>query len=84
MRTLPALPQLYDRTQAMLRDAGVEVAKLTMGPFDCPLTREQRAAMDDFVAAARDREVPMVYLHDAVMEVAHVLVINTKAPACHA
>lgn len=81
MTTGLAIPQLYDRTQALLREAGMTVAKLTMGRFDVPLTPEQREAMDRFVSTARDRELPMVHVQDERFEIAHVLIISPKVSA---
>lgn len=78
MRTLPRIPQPLDRSAALLREQGHTVYTLVMGPFDRPLTLQQRDGIDRLIRDLHDHESGVTHITTETSEVVHALVINPK------
>lgn len=68
--------QLFKMTGQLLRETHLEIAALEMGPYDAPLTPEQREGIDRFIADAIDRAIPLVHIRSDEKEHAVAFVRN--------
>lgn len=73
-----APPQAFQGARRLLDEAGLDVAQLTVGPFTPPLSRDQREAIDRFVATAREDGIPVQHTVTPTVEAATVLLIHTR------
>lgn len=71
--------QVFQMAAELLRESEESTAMLRMGPFDKPLSAEQREGIDGFVRDALDQALTLVHLHDDRREIAVAVITNGRA-----
>lgn len=72
---LPAI----DTVRRVLRDTGYSLCALEMGPFDQPVTSDQRSAVDLFCGTARQKGLSAVRIENDRALRARVIITNGRA-----